>query len=122
MLFNAGSVQRILPFRALDMVFVLLSRWRSTKMEVRCLILMQICSCQLLNVYLDPRLFATSHIPRGTFVCEIKTNAVCLSDEFLPMAKEYNFNREPVFALIVKIEQDEERIYDCTRRFCQYGR
>ena len=55
-------------------------------------------------------------------MCEIKTNAVCLSDEFMAMAKEYNFNREPVFALIVKVEQDEERIYDCTRRFCQYGR
>ena len=91
-------------------------------MAVRCLILMQICSCQLLNVYLDPRLFATSHIPRGTFGCEIKTNAVCLSDKFMAMAKEYNFNREPVYALIVKVEQDEERIYDCTRRFCQYGR
>ena len=86
------------------------------------LILMQISFCQLLNVYLDLRILATSQIPRGTFVCGIKTNTVCLAVEFCAMVKDYHFNRVPVFALAIKVYQAQERIYDCTRRFCQYGR
>lgn len=65
---------------------------------------------------------ATAHIPKDSFVCELKTNRVCSADDFVPIVREYKFNYEPVVALLIKVSQDQDMIYDCTRRLIQYGR
>ena len=62
---------------------------------------------------------ATSRIPRASFVCELKTNKVCLPDDFAPIVQDYKFKFEQVMALLVKVSHDEEMVYDCTRRLVQ---
>ena len=65
---------------------------------------------------------ATAHIPKNSFVCELKTNRVCLPDDFVAIIRDYKFNYEPVVALLIKVSQDQDMIYDCTSRLVQYGR
>ena len=69
-------------------------------------------------------MFATEHIPKGSWLCEYKTTRVFKRSELEHVKKEYELNNEGSYIVesAYPVGKEGHLCFDATRKYHQFGR